>query len=127
MRNLNIHNGCRRTDAAVIKMWGWSGDHMCGMFEMPSKVDGGILRIVASVGEGWDHVSVSRTNRCPNWLEMDYVKRQFFKDDEVAMQLHVTPKDHISYHDYCLHLWRPLNAVIPLPPAILVGPTQQGA
>lgn len=27
---------------------------------------------------------------------------------------------------YCLHLWRPLDAVIPLPPSILVGPKPSG-
>jgi len=65
---------------------------------------------------GWDHVSVSRTSRCPNWPEMEFVKRKFFEDNETAMQLHVAIADHINMHPYTLHLWRPHNAEIPMPP-----------
>lgn len=85
------------------------------------------LRVIASSGEGWDHVSVSLPGRCPNWPEMEYVKRLFFKDSEAAMQLHVPPDDHINCHPNCLHLWRPLKGEIPRPPAILVGPKTRGA
>jgi hypothetical protein len=84
---------------------------------------GAELRLVVSAEEGWDHVSVSTTlPRCPNWTEMEFVKRLFFRPDEVAMQLHVPPKDHISVHPHCLHLWRPHEpASIPLPPKEFVG------
>ena len=61
-------------------------------------------------------MSVSRQSRCPNWVEMDFIKRRFFEDHEVAMQLHVAPKDHINRHNYTLHLWRPQDRDIPLPP-----------
>ncbi len=97
--------------------YGWDGDGTCGMFSVPSTIDGGALKTIASCGEGWEHVSVSRPNRCPNWPEMEQVKRLFFKDDETAMQLHVPPSDHISHHPYCLHIWRPIDAEIPRPPA----------
>ena len=73
------------------------------------------LFVMASVGAGWDHVSVSITHRCPNWLEMEFIKRMFFKDDEVAFQLHVPPKNHINMHSNCLHIWRPQNQEIPMP------------
>ena len=91
-----------------------------GAFEIPSPIDGESLCVIASVGLGWDHVSVSRRRRCPNWIEMDFVKRFFFRGDEVAMQLHVQAKDHVNVHPYCLHLWRPQNADIPLPPIEMV-------
>jgi hypothetical protein len=78
------------------------------------------LVIIAASGGGWDHVSVSTQTRCPTWEEMEFVKRMFFKDDEVAMQLHVPPLYHISIHPYALHLWRPHNTDIPLPPRIMV-------
>jgi len=79
------------------------------------------LRIIAASGGGWDHVSISAENpdgslRTPRWGEMEFVKRLFFKEDEVAMQLHVTPKDHINLNPYVLHLWRPHKQRIPLPP-----------
>lgn len=67
-------------------------------------------------------MSVSRTNRCPNWPEMDHVRKLFFVDDETVMQLHVPSAGNISYHDYCLHMWRPQDVEIPRPPAWMVGP-----
>ena len=81
----------------------------------------GKLRIIASWGCGWDHVSVSLSDRTPTWAEMERVKRMFFEPDEVAMQLHVAESNHISMMDYCLHIWRPHNEKIPLPPKIMVG------
>lgn len=75
------------------------------------------LRIIASGGGGWDHVSVSTENRCPTWEEMELIAKLFFNDDEVAMQLHVPKTDHINNHPYTLHWWRPrVNQKIPLPP-----------
>lgn len=126
MRDLRVLNGYRRTDRAVIEMWGWAGDETCGCFEVPSPVDRAVMRVVASAGEGWDHVSVSRRNRCPNWAEMDHVKRLFFRDDETAMQLHVPGNEHISNHPFCLHLWRPHNQEIPRPPSDMVGAKELG-
>jgi hypothetical protein len=78
------------------------------------------LRVVASNGMGWDHVSVSRIDRIPTWEEMEFVKRLFFEDNEIAMQLHVPASDHINIHPYCLHLWRPQNKEIPMPHRIQV-------
>lgn len=102
-------------------VWGWAGDETCGLFRVPSPIDKGELTVIVSSGEGWDHVSVSRRNRCPNWTEMEHVKRMFFRDDAVAYQLHVPPAKHISLHDYCLHIWRPQDAQIPMPPSIMVA------
>ena len=78
------------------------------------------LRIIAASGGGWDHVSVSLEDRCPTWAEMEHVKRIFFRDNETAMQLHVPPAKHISFHPHVLHLWRPHGADIPLPPESFV-------
>jgi hypothetical protein len=86
------------------------------------KFKGHRLLIIASWGLGWDHVSVSLANRSPTWDEMEAVKRAFFSPRETAMQLHVPPSEHINYHSYCLHLWRPQGAAIPKPPAEMVGP-----
>lgn len=78
--------------------------------------------IIASVGHGWDHVSVSVRGqaRCPYWEEMDAIKRMFFKPHEVVMQLHPAESNHISNHPYVLHLWRPRGPAIPLPPKWMV-------
>lgn len=121
MRNLSILEQCRLRGPAILDLWGWEGDHTCGAFEVLSAIDRAPMRVIASSEGGWDHVSVSRVNRCPNWIEMEQVKRLFFQDNETAMQLHVPASDHINNHPYCLHLWRPQKAEIPRPPGIFVG------
>jgi hypothetical protein len=120
VRDLRLLDACRVRGAAVIEAMGWEGDETCGWFVLKSRIDGAELAVVASAGGGWDHVSVSRKNRCPNWAEMEHVKRSFFNDDETAMQLHVPPAEHINCHSNTLHLWRPQHCEIPRPPAILV-------
>jgi hypothetical protein len=121
MRNLHLLDIYRDTSKAVRAMYGSIGDHTCGAFLVPSPIDTAPMRVIASADMEWDHVSVSRTNRCPNWIEMEHVKRMFFADDETAMQLHVPVKDHINVHPHCLHLWRPQAAAIPMPPSITVA------
>lgn len=79
------------------------------------------LAVIASWADGWDHVSVSLPDRCPTWSEMDAVKRRFFLPHEVVMQIHPAEVDHMSIHPYCLHLWRPHDAAIPLPPKWMVA------
>lgn len=121
MRNLNLLDIYRDTSKAVREFFGTIGDHTCGAFFVPSPIDAAPMRVIASSHGGWDHVSVSRTNRCPNWPEMEHVKRMFFKDDETCMQLHVQPSEHINIHPHCLHIWRPQQETIPLPPGIFVA------
>jgi hypothetical protein len=120
MRNLRTLDLYRDRSRRVIAYFGSVGDHEAGLFHVPSPTDRALLKVLASAGEGWDHVSVSRPNRCPNWPEMEHVKRLFFREDEVAMQLHVPPPDHINCHPYCLHLWRPHDVAIPRPPAWMI-------
>ena len=121
MRNLHFLNRYRDTGPDVLRIWGWAGDHSCGLVHVPSPVDGAQIRVIAAAGEGWDHVSVSRKNRPPNWQEMEHIKRMFFEDGECVMQLHVPVEDHINYHPTCLHLWRPHTVEIPRPPAYMVA------
>jgi hypothetical protein len=102
------------------KRMGAAGDDNGGCFRVPSPMKGIELSVIASNAEGWDHISVSTPHRCPTWSEMDLVKRLFFRPDEVAMQLHVAESDHISIHTFCLHLWRPHDVAVPLPPAEFV-------
>lgn len=82
--------------------------------------NGELLRVIASIGMGWDHVSVSVEDRIPTWEEMDFVKRKFFREDEWAVQYHPAPSAHINCHPFCLHLWRPHKHTLPTPPVNLV-------
>lgn len=101
-----------------------------GAFAIPHAKTGVKLRCIAVSGEisredyghlhAWDHVSVSLPNRIPNWTEMAFVKSIFWGDHETVMQLHVPTSDHINIHPYVLHLWRPLNERIPMPPKLAV-------
>ena len=120
MRNLHLLDAYRDVGADAIRAYGWTGDETCGAFLVPSPIDRAPMRVIASSGFGWDHVSVSRRNRCPNWQEMEHVKRLFFNDDEVAVQYHVAVANHINLHPHCLHLWRPLHVEIPMPPVEMV-------
>jgi hypothetical protein len=122
MRNLYELDRFRITDKAALELYnGWAGDDTAGAFLVPSLIDQAPVMVIATNGEGWDHVSVLRRKRCPNWQEMEQVASLFFKDDEVAMQLHVPVTDHINNHPYCLHWWRPHLEAIPRPPGIFVG------
>lgn len=106
----------RETEARMIGNGIKPRDSDFGVFGL--RIGMHVLGIIASRGQGWDHVSVSIINgtRCPYWEEMDAVKRLFFKPDEVVMQLHPAEKDHVSIHPYVLHLWRPHGIKLPLPP-----------
>jgi hypothetical protein len=117
MRNLRALDAYR-VDAT--KTHGWNGDDTCGAFALPSPIDGQSLQVVASSELGWDHVSVSRPSRCPNWPEMDFIKRRFFEDHETAVQFHVARADHINIHPYTLHLWRNQMQPFPMPPREMV-------
>jgi len=101
---------------------GGLGDDQAGCFDMKMRA-GSKLRVIATCGDGWDHVSVSHVTRCPTWEEMSWVARKFF-GDEPAMQLHVASADHVNHHKFCLHWWRPQDTELPLPPWWMVGPKQ---
>ena len=57
----------------------------CACLFVPSPVDKQPLRVLATSGEGWDHASVSRADRCPTWEEMEHVKRLIFREDETGV------------------------------------------
>lgn len=90
-----------------------------GAFKIPSKAMVP-LRVIASSGMEWEHVSVSLQNRCPIWEEMHFVKGIFWLPDETVMQLHPAERNYINRCEFCLHLWRPIGREIPTPPIILV-------
>lgn len=120
MRNLRALDMFRDTSNAVVDYWGSIGDEKCGLFWVHSIVDSKPMKIIASNADGWDHVSVSREKRCPNWPEMSQIRRIFFRDSETVMQLHVPLDEHINNNPYCLHLWRPHHLQIPRPPSEFV-------
>lgn len=114
-----------------LNLVGESDDHF-GCFLVKTKGHPKPLKIIASrfredfpehelANPPWNHVSVSLPNRTPTWAEMSFVKDLFFEPHEVVMQLHVGEGDHISNHEFCLHLWQPVRVAIPTPPSSMVG------
>lgn len=99
-----------------------------GLFRMkgPNRKEAVPLMVLASDGMGWEHVSVSLPHRCPTWEEMCFVKSLFWDDETSVMQLHPPKSEWVNNHSYCLHLWRPAHAVIPRPPAFMVGIKEEG-
>jgi hypothetical protein len=95
-----------------------------GMFRVAYGETGHTVRILASDGGGWEHVSVSieGARRCPNWEEMCWVKDMFWTPEEWVMQFHPAASDYVNCHNYTLHLWRPVGEAFPTPPSIMVGP-----
>lgn len=97
-------------------------DGFNGFFELI--VNGEPVRIIASDGMGWQHVSVSKPsnrNKPPNWQQMCEIKELFWGDDVWVVQFHPARKDYVNNHPGCLHLWRPTSVTFPTPPDELVG------
>lgn len=92
-----------------------------GCFMIPIKNGKAQMRVIASDGMGWEHVSVSLPGRCPTWEEMCIIKELFWRDDVVVVQYHPRKSDYVNQHKYCLHLWRPIGVELPMPNPIMVG------
>lgn len=82
----------------------------------------GRIRIVASDGEGWEHVSVSFENRAPSWEEMCKIKDLFWDAEDCVVQFHPPKSEYVNFAKHCLHLWRPIDQLLPFPPSWMVGP-----
>jgi hypothetical protein len=84
------------------------------------------LKIIASGGTDeipWEHVSVSialNSTSAPTWEEMCFVKDLFWEPEDCTMQLHPPDSRYINHHPGCLHIWRPVNQQIPIPPLVAV-------
>ena len=71
----------------------------------------GGLKIIATVdeidGREWLHASVSRKSRVPTYDDLCIVKQALVGPDAVAYQMFPKKTEHVSNHDFCLHLWAP--------------------
>ena len=114
MRDLNCLNQYRKS------LRGHMGNGTCGAFKIP--IGNRVANVIASSSDGGEHVSVSLdVDRCPKWNEMGVIKDLFFHETECVMQLHGPVEEHINNHDYCLHLWKPIDNKIPWPTSYMVG------
>lgn len=116
MKNLNELNRFRVANV-LNQMVGQKefGDETQGHFMIPHDKTNIILFVVATSHAGWDHVSVSAHNRCPNWIEMCFIKNLFFNDDEVVVQFHPKKEEYVNLAKNCLHLWKCQDKEFPQP------------
>lgn len=96
-----------------------------GWFLLPPKIGNRLIFTVASNGGAWEHVSVSirqgNKTLTPTWEEMAHVKSVFWGEEDCVIEYHPPKSDYVNQHPNVLHLWRPIDIQIPLPPSIFVG------
>lgn len=97
------------------------GDNGAFFLPHPNRASSLLLKIIASNGLGWEHVSVSLPSRCPTWGEMAFVKSIFWDPTDCVVQFHPPETEYVNNHQFCLHLWRPTAEQMPIPPAWMVG------
>ena len=85
------------------------------------KDSGKWLNFIFSYQMGWEHLSVSMPNKTPSWDQMCMMKDIFWNEDEACIQYHPRKEDYVNNHKHCLHIWKPTEVPLPLPPSILVG------
>jgi len=84
---------------------------------------GNNLICISSDGGKWDHVSIEveqvmpgLDRRLPYWDEMCFIKDLFWREDECVIQYHPKKKDYKNLHPWVLHLWKPQQGGLPIPP-----------
>lgn len=96
-----------------------------GWFSVMSPEPGWVLFVIASDGEGWEHVSAHARRRdkrrTPTWKEMAFLKRTFWGAEDTVVQFHPPESEYVNNCPDCLHLWRPTTGDVLLPPRELVG------
>jgi len=91
-----------------------------GWFLLQNGRTGRRFKVLVGDGLGWDHVSVSTPSaRLPCWDDMCWIKSLFFEPGECVVQYHPPAATYVN-HGEVLHLWRPQEAEIPMPPEVCV-------
>jgi len=108
-----------------VKKFSSEKDEFNGLFFIPGAVmpktygDTSFLKVVASSGFSWDHVSVMHPDRVPTNADMEIVRSLFWDPDETVIEYH-----DVSYaiDGLCKavaerHLWRPQGCEVIRPPS----------
>ena len=98
-------------------------EHGCnGVFQYRVGIEK--FNILCSDGQGWEHVSVSKTKNgkivIPTWIEMCKIKNLFWDLTDTVIQYHPSKDNYVNRHPGCLHLWRQVGKEFPKPPKELV-------
>ncbi len=127
--SFHVPEPARITDHPILGSTSADGNN--GAFDLASPEPGWRLALICSDGEGWEHVSVHAyrghgllnkgQQRTPNWREMCFVKDCCWDGEDEVVQFHPKKSEYVNNHPHTLHLWRPTDATIPMPPSIMVG------
>ena len=82
------------------------------------------VKVIASDGMGWQHVSVSfhdYSKQIPSWSLLCKIKELFWEPEDWVVQFHPAKSQYVNNHPGCMHLWRCTSAPQPTPPSILTG------
>ena len=81
-------------------------------------VNGIKCSLIASWYGGWEHVSIAPYDKkiTPSWNDMCKLKNMFWSEDEAVVQIHPRKQDYVNAAKNCLHLWKPIEQELPLPP-----------
>ena len=107
-------------------------DGNIGMFLIPGPLGRDLTVMASDASEwpfdkpAWEHVSVSTPKRTPHWDEMCFIKNLFWDKEETVIQLHPPESVYVNNHPHVLHLWKPVEIELPLPPASTVGDKNLG-
>lgn len=71
--------------------------------------------------QGWEHVTVAGNHKVPDWELMCKIKDIFWSEEECCIEYHPRKSQYINNNEYCLHIWRPVDEMLPEPPTILLG------
>lgn len=110
-------NEIRNTPHLLVEHMGQDGGHGFIEFERWRAT------VIWSCCGGWEHVSVAplRHSITPSWDDMCRLKKMFFYDDEYAVEYHPPASEYVNTMPNCLHLWRPIDIMLPTPPSWMVG------
>src|SRR5512137_266242 len=99
-----------------------------GVFRLQLATSGRLVRCIVSDGKGWEHVSVMplRGSGTLSWEEMTEVKDLFWEPEETVFQFHPPRSQYVNNASQVLHLWRPTDQPIALPPTWMVGSRKLG-
>lgn len=114
MRTIDEIMACKR-----LMIGEMSYDGLSGEIQMPTWKG----TIIVSWGSGWEHCSVSPYKKriTPDWDDMCMIKDIIFKEDEAVIQIHPPKNEYVNNMPNCLHLWRPIDKKLVLPPSFMVG------
>ena len=116
MKTITEIRKCRR-----LRIETFSDDGGTGLIRFPES--GYAASVIWSYWGGWDHVSMApyRHEVTPSWDDMCKLKDIFFREDETVIQYHPAKSQYVNMVTNCLHLWRPQNEILPVPPSIMIG------